>query len=85
MVLDLLRAEKIMIVHGTGFNWPEPDHFRIVTLPPVRDLEDAVTRIGAFLDGYSQPLTGRAVRAWRPTVQSAHDSLPEYRSTLDGI
>ena len=35
MVLDLLRAEKIMIVHGTGFNWPEPDHFRIVNLPPV--------------------------------------------------
>lgn len=54
MVLDLLRAEKIMIVHGTGFNWPEPDHFRIVTLPSVRELTDAVTRIGSFLDGYSQ-------------------------------
>ena len=33
MVLDLLRAEKIMVVQGTGFNWPEPDHFRLVTLP----------------------------------------------------
>ncbi|MEW5632928.1 aminotransferase class I/II-fold pyridoxal phosphate-dependent enzyme, partial [Streptomyces hydrogenans] len=55
MVLDLLRAEKIMVVHGTGFNWHEPDHFRIVTLPAVADLTDAVTRIGRFLDGYSQP------------------------------
>ncbi len=54
MVLDLLRAEKIMVVHGTGFNWPEPDHFRIVTLPNAKDLADAVTRIGNFLDGYSQ-------------------------------
>ncbi|MTE20767.1 aminotransferase class I/II-fold pyridoxal phosphate-dependent enzyme [Streptomyces sp. TRM43335] len=54
MVLDLLRAEKIMVVHGTGFNWPEPDHFRIVTLPTVQDLTDAVQRIGKFLDGYGQ-------------------------------
>ncbi|MFH0242591.1 pyridoxal phosphate-dependent aminotransferase [Streptomyces sp. HK10] len=54
MVLDLLRAEKIMVVHGTGFNWPEPDHFRIVTLPPAQDLADAVQRIGKFLDGYGQ-------------------------------
>ncbi|MFD7508035.1 pyridoxal phosphate-dependent aminotransferase [Streptomyces sp. NPDC059853] len=54
MVLDLLRAEKIMIVHGTGFNWPEPDHFRIVTLPSVTQLTDAITRIGSFLDGYQQ-------------------------------
>lgn len=55
MVLDLLRREKIMVVQGTGFNWPEPDHFRIVTLPTVGDLRDAVNRIGTFLDGYSQP------------------------------
>ncbi|ONK11809.1 pyridoxal phosphate-dependent aminotransferase [Streptomyces sp. MP131-18] len=54
MVLDLLRAEKIMIVHGTGFNWPEPDHFRIVTLPQASELADAVQRIGSFLDGYNQ-------------------------------
>ncbi|WP_326598756.1 pyridoxal phosphate-dependent aminotransferase [Streptomyces sp. NBC_01803] len=54
MVLDLLRSEKIMIVHGTGFNWPEPDHFRIVTLPQASELADAVERIGSFLDGYNQ-------------------------------
>ena len=55
MVLDLLRAEKIMVVQGSGFNWPEPDHFRVVTLPTARDLTEAVTRIGNFLDGYGQP------------------------------
>ena len=55
MVLDLLRAERILVVQGTGFNWPEPDHFRLVTLPAKEDLTDAVTRIGRFLDGYGQP------------------------------
>ncbi len=55
MVLDLLRAQRILIVQGTGFNWPEPDHFRLVTLPRAEDIEDAVTRIGDFLQGYTQP------------------------------
>ncbi|MYS19837.1 MULTISPECIES: pyridoxal phosphate-dependent aminotransferase [unclassified Streptomyces] len=55
LVLDLLRAERILVVQGTGFNWPEPDHLRLVTLPAKEDLTDAVTRIGRFLDGYSQP------------------------------
>ncbi|WP_092865898.1 pyridoxal phosphate-dependent aminotransferase [Quadrisphaera sp. DSM 44207] len=50
LVLDLLLAERILVVQGTGFNWPRPDHFRIVTLPWVEDLERAVTRIGAFLE-----------------------------------
>ncbi|KIQ63480.1 aminotransferase [Kitasatospora griseola] len=55
MVLDLLRAERILIVQGTGFNWPDPDHFRLVTLPRPEDVTDAVTRIGDFLSGYVQP------------------------------
>ncbi|MFD8483100.1 pyridoxal phosphate-dependent aminotransferase [Kitasatospora sp. NPDC059673] len=55
MVLDLLRAERILIVQGTGFNWPDPDHFRLVTLPHPADITDAVTRIGDFLSGYVQP------------------------------
>ncbi|GAA1974536.1 pyridoxal phosphate-dependent aminotransferase [Kitasatospora viridis] len=54
MVLDLLRAQRILIVQGSGFNWPEPDHFRLVTLPRPEDIEDAVTRIGEFLGGYVQ-------------------------------
>jgi alanine-synthesizing transaminase len=53
-VLDLLRAEKLLIVHGTGFNWPKPDHFRVVTLPSVEDLSEAIGRIGRFLATYHQ-------------------------------
>jgi alanine-synthesizing transaminase len=53
-VLDLLRAEKILLVQGTGFNWPKPDHFRIVTLPDVDDLTAAIGRIDRFLSTYTQ-------------------------------
>ncbi len=53
-VLDLLLREKIQVVQGTGFNWPAPDHFRILTLPHADDLDAAISRIGRFLDGYKQ-------------------------------
>jgi len=52
-VLDLLRQEKLLVVQGTGFNWPKPDHFRVVTLPRVEDLEDAIGRIARFLSSYT--------------------------------
>jgi alanine-synthesizing transaminase len=52
--LDLLRTQKVMVVQGTGFNWHQPDHFRIVTLPRVADLEDAIGRMGRFLSTYVQ-------------------------------
>jgi len=52
--LDLLRKEKLMVVQGTGFNWHNPDHFRIVTLPRVADLAEAIGRIGRFLTTYQQ-------------------------------
>ena len=55
MVLDLLRSQRILLVQGTGFNWPEPDHFRLVTLPRPEEITEAVTRIGDFLSGYTQP------------------------------
>jgi len=48
-VLDLLRAKKILVTHGTGFNWFEPDHFRLVTLPDVDMLAEAIGRIADFL------------------------------------
>ena len=53
-VLDLLRAQKLLVVQGTGFNWPKPDHFRVVTLPRVVELEEAIGRIAMFLETYSQ-------------------------------
>ena len=49
---DLLAEERVLIVQGTGFNWPKPDHFRVVFLPNVDDLEVAFGRIVHFLDGY---------------------------------
>ncbi|WP_044470186.1 pyridoxal phosphate-dependent aminotransferase [Mannheimia massilioguelmaensis] len=54
LVLDLLAQEKVLLVHGRAFNWPEPDHFRIVTLPYVNQLEDALTRFARFLENYHQ-------------------------------
>jgi alanine-synthesizing transaminase len=54
MALDLLRAQKILVTHGRGFNWPDPDHLRIVTLPSVEVLEDAIGRFGEFLSTYRQ-------------------------------
>jgi len=48
-VLGLLRAKKILVTHGTGFNWFEPDHFRLVTLPDVEMLADAIGRIASHL------------------------------------
>jgi alanine-synthesizing transaminase len=48
-VIDLLRAKKILVTHGTGFNWFEPDHFRLVTLPDVDLLTDGIGRIADFL------------------------------------
>ncbi|MBD1575512.1 MULTISPECIES: pyridoxal phosphate-dependent aminotransferase [Vibrio] len=54
MVLDFLVQEKVLLVQGTGFNWKQPDHFRIVTLPHVEDLEVAIGRFERFLSTYSQ-------------------------------
>jgi len=49
---ELLAEEKVLIVQGTGFNWPTPDHFRVVFLPNSDDLTDAIGRIARFLDHY---------------------------------
>ena len=49
---ELLAEEKVLIVQGTGFNWPHPDHFRLVFLPNVDDLRDAIGRIERFLGHY---------------------------------
>jgi alanine-synthesizing transaminase len=50
--LELLKETKVMLVQGTGFNWPTPDHFRIVFLPHEEDLREAVNRIAGFLERY---------------------------------
>ena len=54
MVLDLLKQEKILIVHGSAFNWPDTDHFRVVFLPHVDMLSKAMHSIENFLSTYKQ-------------------------------
>jgi alanine-synthesizing transaminase len=51
-ILDLLLEEKVLLVQGTGFNWKKPDHFRVVFLPNVDDLTEAIQRIARFLESY---------------------------------
>lgn len=51
-VLDFLRREQVLLVHGGGFNWAEPDHFRIVYLPAVDVLTESMKKMDAFLEKY---------------------------------
>jgi alanine-synthesizing transaminase len=51
-ILDLLLEEKVLLVQGTGFNWPHPDHLRVVFLPNADDLTEAIGRIAKFLESY---------------------------------
>ena len=51
-IADLLQEEKVLLVQGTGFNWPHPDHFRLVFLPHEDMLRDAISRLARFLENY---------------------------------
>ena len=53
-VFDFLHEEKVLLVPGKGFNWPHPDHFRIVFLPAVDELKESLQRLGNFLKNYRQ-------------------------------
>ncbi len=53
-ILELLQQQQVLVVQGTGFNWPKPDHLRIVFLPNVDDLSEAIGRIAKFLDQYKK-------------------------------
>ena len=52
--LDLLREQKLLVVQGSGFNWHEPDHFRVVYLPRIEVLKEAMDKLEAFLATYQQ-------------------------------
>ncbi|HJQ02270.1 MAG TPA: pyridoxal phosphate-dependent aminotransferase [Jatrophihabitans sp.] len=56
-VLDFLREQHVLLVQGTGFNWPRPDHLRIVTLPHTDMLTQAIRRLGSFLETYHPALS----------------------------
>ncbi len=51
-ILELLQAEKVLLVQGTGFNWPQTDHFRVVFLPHREELVEAISRLARFLESY---------------------------------
>jgi alanine-synthesizing transaminase len=53
-VLDFLREKQVLLVHGTAFNWHKPDHLRIVFLPHLEELEQAILALGDFLSSYKQ-------------------------------
>ncbi len=53
-VLELLRSKHVLVVQGSGFNWPQTDHLRIVTLPRAEVLTEAIGRIGEFLTDYGK-------------------------------
>lgn len=52
--LDFLKEKRVLIVHGKGFNWAEPDHFRIVYLPQLSVLEESAVKLASFLSNYKQ-------------------------------
>jgi alanine-synthesizing transaminase len=53
-IANFLREEKVLLVQGSGFNWPKPDHFRIVFLPHEDVLREAIARLAKFLERYRQ-------------------------------
>ncbi|MGB0495115.1 MAG: aminotransferase class I/II-fold pyridoxal phosphate-dependent enzyme, partial [Kangiellaceae bacterium] len=53
-VLDFLKAKNVLLVHGRGFNWHQPDHFRLVFLPHKKELKEAIGSLASFLHNYQQ-------------------------------
>lgn len=54
LMMELLEQEKVLMVQGTGFNWDRPDHFRVVFLPNIYDLEEALERLERFFNNKRQ-------------------------------
>lgn len=69
-ILDLLLEEKVLLVQGTGFNWKSSDHFRVVFLPNVDDLTEAIKRIARFLENYRKKHAGKT-----EVLQDEHGAL----------
>jgi alanine-synthesizing transaminase len=66
--LELLRETRVMLVQGTGFNWPKSDHFRIVFLPHEDDLREAIGRIARFLESYRNTAAGATRQISNPSA-----------------
>ncbi len=79
--LELLRETRVMLVQGTGFNWPAPDHFRIVFLPHEDDLREAIGRIGKFLESYRNRHGHVPTQASTQTPKKMHESTIKLVAT----
>lgn len=66
-------SERLLVVQGTAFNWPAPDHFRVVTLPALPDIEDAMARIHRFIS--SRSVNNLSVRR---VANNARDLWPVF-------
>ncbi|SNR75672.1 alanine-synthesizing transaminase [Methylobacillus rhizosphaerae] len=70
-ILELLQEEKVLLVQGTGFNWKASDHFRVVFLPNVDDLTEAISRIARFLENYRKKHSTMTVIEGKNTGKTA--------------
>ncbi len=78
--LELLRATRVMLVQGTGFNWLNPDHFRIVFLPHEDDLREAIGRIAKFLEAYRHRSGQSPIKPVGPPANSSAIKLVAARA-----
>ena len=83
-IAEALEAERVLLVQGTGFNWPHPDHFRLVFLPHEDDLRDAIARVARFLERLPQASRHRppahAERAFSARQRRHRFSVTSYSS-----
>lgn len=73
-ILDLLQEEKVLLVQGTGFNWKASDHFRVVFLPNLDDLTEAIMRIARFLENYRKKHSTMTVIEGKNTGKAAQSA-----------
>ncbi len=89
--LEVLQETKVMLVQGTGFNWPHPDHFRIVFLPHEADLREAINRLADFLARYrlrmgtDKLLAKPAKKTKAEGLERVHDLLMGVRARLRAV
>lgn len=73
--MQVLRATRVMLVQGSGFNYPDNHHFRLVFLPYEDDLREALGRLARFLEQYRQRHTGETLAA--PASPGAAKAAPK--------
>jgi alanine-synthesizing transaminase len=70
-IADFLKEEKVLLVQGSGFNWPKPDHFRLVFLPHEDVLTESIRRLARFLERYRKKQSRKVTNSNNPTNSTA--------------